>query len=410
MGIFDEIWENGIVSFDTCSLGRMYEWDYVYAVNIKDALSYLLEIKKIWETKVNIQEFSEQRIEIKDSIYTQKYEKGIFTHLKKKPIPWNKINGTLNRWEKKGFPIQFVEEINKLVEKKTITERELNHIIKVSKDFSNKLELENLFDSLFELDNNNLELSEKEIYNLKSRYDSGEVCPGSEDCHKKNGKKYNDLFMWALLKKKAIQEKKDIIFVTADTAKGDWFENNKPRPIYLEEFAKDTGQKIIITSLTKFWEKCKKYLDISVEDFINISSIKDQIEEIFYDPSQTNILDNIEDLLCESNEINDIIAEKIECCVDMLSPEMVYDISIQTIDIEYMDNENVYVTICLYAEICFEAINHTAGEDWSPGSDSVTFSINASAEIPFEWQSEDTMRKTLKEEITINEIIEIVHL
>ena len=37
MEMFKDIWVNGIVSFDTCCLGRMYEWESLYAVNIKDA-------------------------------------------------------------------------------------------------------------------------------------------------------------------------------------------------------------------------------------------------------------------------------------------------------------------------------------------------------------------------------------
>lgn len=44
---FDDIWKEGIISFDTCSLGRMYEWESKYAVNIKDALSYLWTIDKL---------------------------------------------------------------------------------------------------------------------------------------------------------------------------------------------------------------------------------------------------------------------------------------------------------------------------------------------------------------------------
>ena len=36
--LFNDIWENGIITFDTYSLGRMYEWEYNHALNIKDAL------------------------------------------------------------------------------------------------------------------------------------------------------------------------------------------------------------------------------------------------------------------------------------------------------------------------------------------------------------------------------------
>ena len=34
MEVFKDIWQNGIISFDTCCLGRMYEWEALYAVNL----------------------------------------------------------------------------------------------------------------------------------------------------------------------------------------------------------------------------------------------------------------------------------------------------------------------------------------------------------------------------------------
>ena len=83
MEIFKDICANGIVSFDTCCLGRMYELESLYVVNIKDAISYLFQVGKLWEAEINIQEFSRQRVEIRESIYNPKYIKGIFDNLKK---------------------------------------------------------------------------------------------------------------------------------------------------------------------------------------------------------------------------------------------------------------------------------------------------------------------------------------
>ncbi len=66
---FDHFWNEGIVSFDTCSLGRMYEWEYKYSVNIKDALSYLYTTNKLWETSVTIDELKGQRDNIRNNIF-----------------------------------------------------------------------------------------------------------------------------------------------------------------------------------------------------------------------------------------------------------------------------------------------------------------------------------------------------
>lgn len=46
-------------------------------------------------------------------------------------------------------------------------------------------------------------------------------------------------------------------------------------------------------------------------------------------------------------------------------------------------------------------------EDWSAGNGSVVLAITASAEIPVIWSSEDTERRVLGDEITVNEIIDI---
>lgn len=47
MTTFDEIWEEGLISFDTSSLRRMYEWAVKDAVNIKDAVSCLFQSGKL---------------------------------------------------------------------------------------------------------------------------------------------------------------------------------------------------------------------------------------------------------------------------------------------------------------------------------------------------------------------------
>ena len=180
---FDDVWGDGIVSFDTCSLGRIYEWESKYAVNIKDALSYLLRVGKLWESEINIQEFSKQRTAIKESIYEQKYKKGIFNNLKKRPIPWDKIKGTLNRWEKKGFSEEFRQLIDEIYGNKGITEAQYNNIVEKSKSNTYDLDFEDLFDEILVPDEVVLTTDEKS--ELIHRYDSGVMCPGAEDSKKR---------------------------------------------------------------------------------------------------------------------------------------------------------------------------------------------------------------------------------
>lgn len=401
---FKDIWENGIISFDTCSLGRMYEWESLYAVNIKDAISYLFLVGKLWETEVNIQEFSKQRIEIRESIYEQKYVKGIFNNLKKRPIPWNKIDGTMGRWEAKGFPKQFKDEIAKIYGRKKITDEELDAIMEISKNASPEIDLEHLFDAILVQDD--FLLTEEEKKALQLRYNSGAVCPGFRDCRKNNGNKYNDLYIWELLKKKSKTDKKDIIFVTSDR-KDDWFENNSPRLEYINEFNAETGQNIIILTLSDFWENCKDFLEVSVDRFIEISSIKEQLEEKYDDCYQSEICEKIEDLLMESDEIKEELEIAVKCCVDMPVLDELIETIIEDIEVIDYDEENVSIAVYLQTEACFEAMNHTCGEDWSAGNESVLLSITASAQIPVIWSSEDTERMVLDDSVYVEEITEI---
>lgn len=107
-----------MIKSDTCSLVRMYEWESIYAVNIKDALSYLWKLGKLWEAEINVQEFTNQAIAIKESIYEQKHVRRISNSLKKRPVPWVKMDGTMGRREEKGFIKQFKQEIKYMVGKR----------------------------------------------------------------------------------------------------------------------------------------------------------------------------------------------------------------------------------------------------------------------------------------------------
>ena len=402
---FATAWNDGIISFDTCSLGRMYEWDSIYAVNIKDSLSYLLECGKLWESEINIDEFTIQRKAIKDSIYEQKYIRGIFNNLKKRPIPWNKIDGTLGRWEAKGFSQEFRNKINSLRGRKSITDAEYASIETESRLSAYELDFETLINNILVPDGT--VLSEKEKEDIIKIYDSGVMCPGAKDSKKNNGNKYNDLFIWKSLQKKAKREQKNIIFVTADTAKGDWFLHGKPRIEYIQEFTQETGHEIVIVSLTEFWEEAKAYLETSVEEFIEISSIKSQIDEkynVFY---QEEVCDKIENLLFESDEIKYILEDIVDCCVDMPVLNELIETTIEDIYIVKYDEDYVWVNIVLRTEADFEAQNHCDGEDWSAGNGSVLLDYEALARIPKAWTSDDTSRFVLEDKIDVIEITNI---
>ena len=401
---FESIWNNGIVSFDTCSLGRMYEWESLYAVNIKDAMSYLYKVGKLWETEICINEFLEQKEPIQNNIHKIKYESGILKNLKKRPIPWNKIDSIIQRWESKGFSEQFTNEIARLRGKKQITEEEFNVIHKMSHKSIINIDVENLFNKI--LIHDGLSLSEGEKNNIQKRYDSGMRCPGSEDRKKKNGNKYNDLYIWELLKKKAKTEMVDIIFVTVDH-KEDWFDDNKPREEYINEFIRETGQRILIMTLSEFWNECQLFLEMSVDDFIKYSNIKEQIEDMYDDFYHPDIIQLIEELLLEKDDIKDILEDEVDCCVDMPVLDELGETVVEKIEVIDFDDDGVYINVFLNTTAFFEAMNYTDHEYWSAGSGSISLSIVASANIPIIWSSEDTERKVLDKHVFVSELLSI---
>jgi len=406
MELFEYIWENGLISFDTSSLGRMYEWESLYAVNIKDAISYLYSKGKIWETDVSITEFTKQRIEIKNSIYEQKFVKGIFQNLQKRPIPWEKINKKMNRWESRGFSNSFKKILLDLQGRKKITDEEYNSVVEASYSTSVAFDIEELFDKLMNRDG--FVLSELEKSDLQKRYDTGEICPGSEDKTKNNENKYNDLYIWELLKKKAKAEDIDIIFVTVDQ-KEDWFQKDsgEPRTEYIQEFRDETGHDILILTLTDFWEKCKPFLEVSVERFIEISTIKEQLKEKYDDCYQEDICDKINEMIFETDDIKNELEDIVDCCVDMPVLEELVETCIEGIKIEDYDRDYVEASVMLRTEAVFNAQNHTCCEDWSAGEGSVLLNLVASAQIPVIWSSEDTERMVLDDKIEIDEIADI---
>lgn len=404
---FKNIWDNGIITFDTCSMGRLYEWEYDNAINIKDVLSYLFESGHLWETEYNCDEFNIQREEIKNSIFHQKYENGIFKHLKKRPVPWKKIDGTLHRWEGRGYNSIFIDELDKLRSSKNIADEKIEKLRLLVQNLSSHPNADDLIDSI--LIKNDINLSEDDKLKLKERYNSGEVCPGSSDNNKHNGKQYNDLFIWELIKRKAFQTNKDMIFVTSDTRKSDWFVDDAPRVEYLKEFQRETGRNIMILTLVQFWECSQPYIDLPVKYFILQSTILDQLQEKFDDCYEQQICDKIDELIFESDEIISAFEDSMDCCIDMLVFDQIDDCRIDDVyPFPYEDDEDfVSVTIEMTLEITFEAQNHTAGEDWSAGSDSILFNIVAFGSIPVKWSSEDTSRIVLKDLITVDEIVDV---
>lgn len=145
----------------------------------------------------------------------------------------------------------------------------------------------------------------------------------------------------------------------------------------------------------------------TVDKFIELSTIAEQIQEKYDDCYQAEICEKIEELLMESDEIKKQLEDVVDCCVDMPVLDELIETIVEDVEVIDYDEENVYITVYLQTEASFEAMNHTGGEDWSAGNGTVLILITALAEIPIIWSSEDTKRIVLDDSVSVEEITEI---
>jgi hypothetical protein len=99
---------------------------------------------------------------------------------------------------------------------------------------------------------------------------SGKVFPGMGDLKEKPENPYGDYLIFYELMKFSKKNKKNIIFLTYDTTKGDWMrKDKKPHLHYIENFYLNTGQMIFILDAERIFEEL---LDISFKSLIQVKN------------------------------------------------------------------------------------------------------------------------------------------
>lgn len=136
------------------------------------------------------------------------------------------------------------------------------------------LDVEKLFDKI-KLNNTINILSSDDIFNIfiegESRFKQ-QIPPGFMDKEKeiKGGFIYGDLIIWKEIIGFAKSEKKNVLFVTNDTKK-DWFdENDEFNTKLIEEFKSETGKNITGINTKTFYEHTSINKGIDIVSFINI--------------------------------------------------------------------------------------------------------------------------------------------
>jgi len=275
-----QLWESGIIVFDTCALLDFYYMTREYQEIMADILEYLSD--RIWLPAQVIYEYNKNRESVMLKPISEKYQD--------KDIQNNHFVDDLKefimQWEKQYYhPYLTTEKLNTIKTSLAIIEPEIAQIKTIiSKEYQErKQEIREIMDNdeLAEvvkilLHGDPFSFSEiKEIINEGTIRYANQIGPGYMDALDKDGiRKYGDLIIWKEILRYVGQVKKGVIFITNDV-KGDWViadetdknkraekptpeEIGRPRRELLAEFEEQTGQKIWFYKTTDFIKKLEE--------------------------------------------------------------------------------------------------------------------------------------------------------
>ncbi|KIV56423.1 hypothetical protein AM501_09715 [Aneurinibacillus migulanus] len=406
--LFEQIWESGLLVFDTSSLLRIYEWGIQNAIELKDVLKY--KSNTIWIPHQVNSEVEKHKLGMED---VNKYQP-IIDKIEATPTNWGKIRNMMRRWEGRGFEPEFTAMVFQL-ERDGLTDDKFQHLKDIAKQLRQEhrqtVAIDNIFEELFS--NVGQPFSASEELKWISEFQQSPGAPGYKDRNKRNANSHGDYFIWKQMIKKSIESSQDIIFVTADV-KEDWFSNRElqqPREDLMNDFYTETQHRLLITSLTTFLEQCSVYLNADLRELVAYSSIQDQVREVFDTWYPDQLLDKVNEYLEDDDTIKDEMESVLETCIDIVSFEGVteHQFNLDDSDINIDDSVIIFHS---YVDITadFDADAHFANEDFHLGTASVNLRVWIDIFVEKEWQSEDSNRISLRNQAENIEIIDIEFL
>jgi hypothetical protein len=406
---FEDVWDKGLLVFDTSSLLRIYEWHIDKAIEFKDVLKF--KIESIW---IPHQVNSEFKKHVGWVEAENKYAK-IIERLQIQPIKWGKVRKMLERWESNGYEEAFKLKVlemetsgvnpDKLLELKQFADT-------LHQEHRRVVPIDSIFDELFSnVGDPFLDSEEQEI--LKE-FGETPLAPGFMDREKRNANPHGDFFVWKQMQQESIRSSRDIIFITLDL-KEDWFRDNEqqlPREDLLKEFYDITQNRIIIISLTSFLEECSVYLNEDIRELVAYSSIQDEVRVIFDEWYPEQLLDKVNEYLAEDDTIKDEMETVLEVCIDTVSFEGVTEQRFNLDDHKIIEDDDTHIVFHTYVDISadFDASAHCANEDFDLGTALVDLRVWINITVEKEWQSEDSNRVSFRRETESVDIIDIEFL
>jgi hypothetical protein len=262
-----DIWENGFIVIDANVLLNTYKMDSEARKQFFEVLSFADIPEKLWMPYQVGWEFLKNRKKAIDSTVNSLVDA-------KREIK-KRIEGLKSNIERSG--LKFHEDfLIKITDEIKDFQTQMNSLfdgyedVKKESDYYEKGQLKEsdpISDMIFELykektgDRFSQETLLKFFKEGQFRFDLL-IPPGFEDVDKGDYRTYGDFIIWEEIKKKAIESKKPIIFVTEDH-KEDWWlkdhkNNMKPQQQLLAEFRNETKQYIFMYTYKDFIEEAKK--------------------------------------------------------------------------------------------------------------------------------------------------------
>ncbi len=386
---FDQIWMNGIIILDTCTLDFIERCDIYRAKMLMDI--FLLHKENVYvpnhvkehEMKAYL-DSGKKKIpmikkveELKNSI-RDIYSINQFDEKKKKQRMISKIDkfmGTIRELEFKGISNDF----------KNLARKDINSILnylesekcmKYIKDYDEFLESETVRNFYEAIMNNVFPAIDadliKEIKLDGDRRRENNLPPGCGDANKIDNT-FGDLIIWKeiLLNVKRMG-RKVALFITEDKKKkSNWFnEDQTEMHEYLyNEVINDYGYEAInISTLAVFVEAVAKYVNQDIDELV----------KYLYKQS-VKIEDVVTDYL--GNQANELLAEKVwesisnYYDIDYSELEPGLDTEIDLNNIEYDIDERVEVTTDVHIEFNVDNNVHWGGDDWTSEGDNVSANL-----------------------------------
>lgn len=284
-----KILNEGLIVFDTCSLGRIYLMTRDAQKNMVDILKLLKD--RIWIPAQVKLEFSVHHTELCHRALYSCYEFGkshtqVTDYIKSVSVLQERLNKPEFHPYYSQDACEKIEKSKKQLEEAVAKIEEIkNEQWELQRDLIKKTAAE---DDLFQLF---LTFQVGEGYSIdeliaiavegEERYNHL-VPPGYADRTKKNGiQQYGDLILWKEILRKAKNIGKDVLFV-GDDIKEDWNVNKTDmiRPELEKEFQDETGHKLLKLRLEKFIEELEnasQETDNSLPLFVGLDFVKHQL-------------------------------------------------------------------------------------------------------------------------------------